>query len=95
MRERGERRVGIGARVGDVETERGRDLVVPRPAGMDLPPDLAELALDRGVHVLVVLGDLLDRREPLRHVGELRVVEDPGRMQTLRVQQRRLQVVRE
>ena len=62
---------------------------------MDLPADVAELALDRRVHVLVALVDLLDRGELLRHLGELRVVEDPGCVQALRVQQRSLQVVGE
>ncbi len=73
----------------NVEAERGRDLVVPRPAGVDLPPDVTELPLDRRVHVLVVLRDLLDRSEPLGDVGELRGVEDPGRVEALCMQERR------
>ena len=48
---------------------------------MDLAPDLAELALDRRVHVLVGGIDRVDRRELLGHLGELRVVEDPGLVQ--------------
>ena len=94
VREGDEHCVRFRARIRDVEAERCRDLVVPRAAGVDLPPDVTELALDRRVHVLVVLGDLLDRGEPLGHVGELRVIEDPGRMEAPRVQERRLQVVR-
>ncbi len=47
VRERDERSVRLGARVRDVEPERGRDLVVARAAGVDLPPDLAEQPLDR------------------------------------------------
>ena len=95
LRELDERGIRLRARVGDVEPERRGDLIVARPAGVDLPPHLAELALDRRVHVLVGVVDLVDRSEPLAYVGELDVVEDPGRMQALGVQLRRLEVVRQ
>ena len=91
----GDRLVRLRACGADVEPERSGDLVVARAAGVDLAADVAELALDRRVHVLVALVDLLDRRELLRHLGELCVVEDPGRVQALRVQERALQVVGE
>ena len=60
---------------------------------MDLPADLAELALDRRVHVLVRRIDRLDRFELRGHLRELAVVEDARGVEPLRVQQRRLQVV--
>ena len=60
---------------------------------MDLAADVAELALDRRVHVLVGGVDRVDRGELLGHFGELGVVEDPRLVQAARVQQRRLQVV--
>ena len=94
-RERDERGVGLGAGVGDVEPECGRDLVVARAAGVDLAADVAELPLDRRVHVLVRWIDRLDRRQPLGHLFELRVVEDPRRVEPLRVEQRALDVVRQ
>ena len=43
----------LRARVEHVQAERGCDLVVARPPGVDLPPDVAEQPLDRRVHVLV------------------------------------------
>ena len=65
------------AGIDDVEAERGGDLVVARPASVDLAPDLAEQPLDRRVHVLVRLQHgrrvgrelaeaLLDERELVR-----------------------------
>ena len=96
--ERRDRRPRLGGRVGDVEPERRRDLVVPRPARMDLPADLAEQALDRGVDVLVLgldpaaAGDLGEAR---LGVGELGVVENPRRVQPAGVLRRRFAVVRQ
>ena len=87
--------LGLGACVADVEAKRCGDLVVARASCVDLAPDIAELALDRAVHVLVGRLDLLDRRQLRGRVGELVVVEDAGRVQALRVQERRLEVVRE
>jgi hypothetical protein len=46
-------RRGFETRVGHVEPERRRDLVVPRPAGVDLPADLPEPTLDQRVDVLI------------------------------------------
>ena len=59
----------LGAGVEHVEPERRRDLVVARAAGMDLPAEVAELPLDRAVHVLV-LGEVAGRVE--RDLGEPR-----------------------
>ena len=74
---RGRRRVSASSRLGagvrDVEPEGGGDLVVARAAGVDLPADVAEQALDRRVDVLVLgfeVGDG-DRGEPLLDLGEL------------------------
>ena len=92
-RERGERSIGLGARVGDVEPERGCDLVVARASGVDLAADVAQLPLDRRVHVLVGRVDPFDRRQLLGRLGQLVVVEDARGMQALRVQQRALDVV--
>ena len=50
--ERVDRLPCLCARVEHVEPQRGGDLVVPRAPGVDLPADVAELALDRGVNVL-------------------------------------------
>ena len=52
-RERVDRLACFRASVQDVETERGRNLVVSRAAGMDLATDLTEEALDCRMHVLV------------------------------------------
>ena len=90
-----ERGVGLRAGVDDVEPERGRDLVVARASRVDLAADVAELPLDRRVHVLVGGIDLLDHRELLGHLRELGVVEDACGVQTLGVEQRALDVVRE
>ena len=89
----------LGAGVEHVEPERRRDLVVARPAGMDLAAEVAELALDRAVHVLV-LGEiagrvLRDLGEPRLRLGELVVREQPGAVQPLGVLEARLAVVRE
>ena len=62
---------------------------------MDLAADLAELPLDRRVHVLVGGVDLFDRRQPLGHLCELGVGEDAGGLEALRVQKRPLEVVGE
>ena len=55
-RERANCRVRLRARVADVQAQRRRDLVVARAPRVDLPPDLAELPLDRRMHVLVILA---------------------------------------
>jgi hypothetical protein len=94
-RERRERNLRLGAGIGDVETERSRDLVVARPPRMDLEADVAELPLDRAVHVLVRRLQLLDRRELCGNFRELVVVEDPGGVQAVRVHECRLEVVRQ
>ena len=60
---------------------------------MDLASDVAELALDRRMHVLVGGIDRVDRRQLVGHLGELGIVEDPGFVQAARVQERRLQVI--
>ncbi len=86
------------ARVGDVEPERRRDLIVPRPPGVNLPADVAEQPLDRGVDVLVVRLDPAagrDLGEPRLGVGELAVVEDAGGVEPPGVDGRRLAVVRQ
>ena len=87
----------LGARVQRPQPERRDDLVVPRPARVDLPPDLAEQALDRGVHVLVGLLDhrRVERGEPRLDLRELLRLEDPGDGEPPRVQPRALDVVRE
>ena len=89
----------FGAGVEHVEPEGGRNLVVARAAGVDLAAEVAELPLDRAVHVLVlgevpgrVLGDL---GEPRLRLGELGVGEQTGGVQPLRVHEARLAVVRE
>ena len=77
----------LGARVEHVEPERRCDLVVARAAGVDLAAEVAELALDRAVHVLV-LGEiarrvLRDLGQPRLRLGELVVGEQAGRVQPL------------
>ena len=52
--QRRDRGAGFGARVDDVEPERGRHLIVAGPTRVNLPPHLAEQPLDRAVDVLVV-----------------------------------------
>ena len=98
-RERVDRLARLGARVEDVKPERRGDLVVPRTTGMDLPTDLAQLALDRGMDVLGVgervAGVLRERCQPLLDLGELVGREDPRLREPLCVQRRRLAVVRE
>ena len=83
----------------DVEAERRRDLVVARPAGMDLPADGSELPLDRAVHVLV-LGQVAGRVErdlgqPLLDLGELLIREQAGAVEPPGVLEARLAVVRQ
>ena len=86
-------------RVQDVETERGRDLVVSRAAGMDLAADLAEEALDRRMHVLVGveihLRGLSDLRQPTLEFVELRGAQQAGVGQAASVLGRGLAVVGE
>ena len=89
----------LRARVEHVEAERRRDLVVARPAGVDLPPDVAELTLDRAVDVLV-LGQVpgrveRDLGETLLDLGELVVREQAGAVQPPGVLEARLAVVRQ
>ncbi len=89
----------LGARVEHVEPERGRDLVVARPAGMDLPPDVAELTLDRAVDVLV-LGEIpgrveRDLGEAFLDLGQLVVRQQAGAVQPPGVLEARLAVVGE
>ena len=93
--ERAQQLVRLLAGRADGEPEGGSDLVVAGAAGVELAPDLAELALDRAVDVLVALVDAGDRIEPAQRLGELVVVEDPGRVQPPRVEPRRLEVVRQ
>ena len=59
---------------------------------MDLAADVAELPLDRRMHVLVGGIDLVDRRQLLGHLCELGVVENARRVQPFGVQQRALEV---
>ena len=95
--ERSDRLHRLQARVGDVEAERGRDLVVPRAAGMDPAADVAEQALNGGVDILV-LGDEVfgtDGGERLFDLGELGIVEQSGGVEPTGVKPRRLDVVRE
>ena len=87
----------FGARVEHVEPERRRDLVVPRPAGMDLPPDIAELTLDRAVDILV-LGQIpgrveRDLGEALLDLGQLVIRQQAGAVQPPGVLEARLAVV--
>ena len=60
-REASERLLGLGGGVRDVEAEGRRDLVVAGAAGVDLPADVAEQALDRRVDVLVGGLEIVDR----------------------------------
>ena len=83
------------ARVYDIEPERGGDLVVARPACVDLAPDLTELRLDERVHVLSGRIDGVEAAEHLAHFRQLVVVEQPGGVEPLGVQQRSLHVVRQ
>ena len=90
----------LGARVEHVEAECRRDLVVARAAGVDLPPELAELPLDRAVDVLV-LGEVPGRVE--RDLGEPRTPTSassssdsrPAAVQPPGVLEARLAVVRQ
>src|SRR4029079_17420925 len=68
-----------------------------RPAGVNLPPHLAERALDRRVDVLVLLGDRrqVEAGEDLLDLGQLVTREQPGGVQTRRMPQRPFAVVRE
>ena len=82
----------------DVKAERRRDLVVARPAGMDLPADDSELPLDRAVHVLV-LGEVAGRVErdlgqTLPDLGELVIREQAGTVEPPGMLEARLAVVR-
>src|SRR6185437_3425327 len=95
MRECDKRVVRLDARVGDVEPERGRNLVVARAPGMNLPTDLPELRLDEGVHVLGTGVDRVEPAERVANLGELGVIEDPRGVQALGVDQRSLDVVRQ
>ena len=81
----------------DVETMRGDDLVVPRAAGVDLPAERPEQPLDRAVHVLVLRQEVVeaDLCEPLLDLGQLGVVEEAGGVQTVGVEPRALEVVRQ
>ena len=93
-----DRSARLGTGVGDVEPERGGNLVVAGAARVDLPADLAEQALDRRVHVLVVGLDPAaggDLGEPTLRFRELSVVEEAGSVQPARVDRGRLAVVRE
>ena len=94
----GDRGPRLAGRIGHVEPERRRHLVVARPARVDLPADLSEQALDRGVDVLVLGLDPAargDLREPRLRLGQLAVVEQPGGVQAAGVHRRRLAVVRQ
>ncbi len=84
----------LRAGVGHVQPQRGRDLVVPRPSGLDLSPRLAEASLDQGVYVLVARLVLEALQDSLR-LGQLVVVEDARRVQAGSMHGRRPAVVRE
>ena len=94
-RKRRERSIRLDARVGNIEPERGGDLIVARAAGLDLPPDLAELRLDERVHVFGRGVDRVETAECLLYLRELAVVEDSRSMQALGMQERALHVVRQ
>ncbi len=81
----------------DVEAEGRGYLVVAGAAGVDLPADVAEQALDRRVDVLVGRLELVDGDpgEALLDLGELAGREDARRLETRCVDQRSLQVIRE
>src|SRR5688572_6915767 len=70
-------------RITEVKPKVDRDLVVPRPAGVDAEPDVAEPAgkpeLDRGVNVLVLVADL----KPTGPVGRERGAEGADPLTTL------------
>ena len=92
-----QRAVGFEACILDIEPQRRSHLVVARAAGMDLPPDVAEQALDHGVDVLVVRETIRGghrRKDPLRLL-ELRVVEQAGGMQAPGMEPRAFEVVRQ
>ena len=89
----------LGARVEHVKAERRSYLVVSGAPGVDLAADLAELPLDRAVHVLVLFevgrGILRDPGETCLDLAELVVRQEPGRVEALGVQSARLTVVGE
>ena len=92
-----QRAIGFEACILDIEPQRRSHLVVARAAGMDLPPDVAEQALDHGVDVLVVRETVRRghrREDPLRLL-ELSAVEQAGGMQAPGMEPRAFEVVRQ
>jgi hypothetical protein len=92
LREALDRCYRLEAGLADVEPQRCRDLVVPRPAGVDLPADLAEAALDQRVDVLVARL-VLELREHSLRLLQLVGGEEPGGLEPARVHERRPAVV--
>ena len=96
-RERVDLLVRLRARVGDVQSQRRRDLVVAGATRVDLLTERPEEPLDRRMDVLVGLEDRgrveRDLGEAPLHLGELVRVQEPGAVQPAGVLRGRLAVV--
>jgi hypothetical protein len=89
-----DRRHAFEARFADVDPERRCDLVVPRPARVDLPPDVSEPALDQRVDVLVARL-VLELGQHLFCLRQLVGREEAGFREAARMDERRAAVVGE
>ena len=98
-RERVDLLVRLVACVGDVQSQRRRDLVVAGATRVDLLTERPEEPLDRRMDVLVGLEDRgrveRDLGEAPLHLGELVRVQEPGAVQPAGVLRGRLAVVRQ
>jgi hypothetical protein len=75
-----DRRKRLVARVLDVQPQSGRDLVVARAPGMDLPADISERPLDQRVHVLLARL-VFELAENVLGFSQLVVRKQPGGVQ--------------